>query len=199
MNILAHALLSNKDEEIIVGNIITDFIKGNKINGVSEGIQKGVVIHREIDRFSDNHIVVKEVWKTLNPEFGHYARVVSDIYFDYFLSQNWSHFSTYSIDEYTQFAYNALNTKKSELPRYIRRIINRIIAYDWFKQYQTVHGLGHVFRGLSRRAEFQNKFENASIYMQENQAYLNQKFLCFFPELQEHINRFIDEINNTDI
>ena len=59
MNYLAHAYLSFNNPEILTGNMISDFIKGNKKLNYISGIQKGIMLHRAIDEFTDNHPATK--------------------------------------------------------------------------------------------------------------------------------------------
>ncbi len=51
MNYLAHAYLSFHDPEVLVGNMISDFVKGKKQYDYPDGIQKGIRLHRIIDLF----------------------------------------------------------------------------------------------------------------------------------------------------
>ncbi|MDP2058213.1 MAG: DUF479 domain-containing protein, partial [Flavobacteriaceae bacterium] len=46
MNFLAHIYLSEGNEAISIGNFIADSVKGKGYTKYSEGIQKGIVIHR---------------------------------------------------------------------------------------------------------------------------------------------------------
>ncbi len=57
MNFLAHASLSGNDDEILIGNFIADAVKGNQIDRFSDGIKKGIMLHREIDSYTDHHPV----------------------------------------------------------------------------------------------------------------------------------------------
>lgn len=59
MNFLAHAFLSGDDPDVLFGNFVADSIKGNMLTNYSPEIQKGVVLHRAIDEFTDHHPVVR--------------------------------------------------------------------------------------------------------------------------------------------
>ena len=50
MNFLAHLYLSGEDEELMIGNFIADFIRNREVTNYSEGIQKGIFLHRKIKR-----------------------------------------------------------------------------------------------------------------------------------------------------
>jgi acyl carrier protein phosphodiesterase len=57
MNYLAHAYLSFKHEDILLGNLISDFVKGKKKFDYPLLIQKGITLHRNIDTF-----ILKNLW-----------------------------------------------------------------------------------------------------------------------------------------
>ncbi len=67
MNYLAHIYLSYDNDQVKIGNFIADFIKGNNFKKFPEAIQKGILLHRLIDSFTDAHPVVRKS-KTLNPQ-----------------------------------------------------------------------------------------------------------------------------------
>jgi acyl carrier protein phosphodiesterase len=51
MNYLAHAFLSYNEPMILVGNMISDFVKGRQKFGYAVSVQKGMMLHRAIDSF----------------------------------------------------------------------------------------------------------------------------------------------------
>ena len=55
MNFLAHIYLSGEDEGLTIGNFIADSIKGKKYLNFKKEIQKGILLHRSIDTFTDQH------------------------------------------------------------------------------------------------------------------------------------------------
>ena len=60
MNYLAHTFLSGDSDQVRIGNFIGDYVKGSDFNFYPEGIKKGIILHRHIDYFTDNHPVVQE-------------------------------------------------------------------------------------------------------------------------------------------
>ena len=55
MNYLGHLVLSGQDDEVLLGNFIADAIKGSSYKMYSTGVQKGILLHRKIDDFTDKH------------------------------------------------------------------------------------------------------------------------------------------------
>ena len=66
MNYLAHILLSGDNPEIIIGNFMADSIKGKQYKIYPEQVQIGVLLHRHIDTFTDNHHIVRQSTKRLH-------------------------------------------------------------------------------------------------------------------------------------
>jgi len=55
MNYLAHVFLSGDNEEIVIGNFIGDYVKGINFRKYSDSIKKGILLHRDIDVFTDRN------------------------------------------------------------------------------------------------------------------------------------------------
>ena len=55
MNFLAHIYLSGKSDLVKIGNFMADGVHGNKFLELHSEIQKGIVLHRFIDTFTDAH------------------------------------------------------------------------------------------------------------------------------------------------
>ena len=108
MNFLAHIYLSFDDKEITLGNFFADHIRGNKFKHLPDRIQKGILLHREIDTFTDSHPTVRQSSKRLHKNYSHYSRVIVDIYYDHFLAKNWSDYSDTPLEDYVEDFYDLL-------------------------------------------------------------------------------------------
>ena len=66
MNYLAHVYLSGSDKDLIIGNFIADHVKGKAYLDYPETIQKGILLHRKIDDFTDRHFCLKKMSLTIS-------------------------------------------------------------------------------------------------------------------------------------
>ena len=82
MNFLAHTFLSGDSDEILIGNFIADFIKGNQFEDYSATVIDGIFLHRKIDSYTDQHPTVRQSVQRLRPDYGKYSGVIVDIYYD---------------------------------------------------------------------------------------------------------------------
>nr|WP_305050385.1 hypothetical protein [Elizabethkingia bruuniana] len=62
MNLLAHSYLSFSDGQI-VGNMIADYVRNADREKLPVEVQKGIIIHREIDTYTDQHPVTHKAKK----------------------------------------------------------------------------------------------------------------------------------------
>lgn len=191
MNFLAHYLLSFRQEPIIIGNFIADFLKGNQHKLQPEGIKNGILVHHVIDNYSDNHPIVRSMWAKLHANFGHYGRVINDVYLDHFLSLRWQDYSDNQLSEDIKIFYNILLSNNDKFNLKISRNVDRIIKTDWFSKYQSMSDLNEVFKSLALRAKFKNNIENSVEVLIENHEEFDKCFNAFFPQLHEHIYYFM--------
>src|SRR5690554_279161 len=101
MNFLAHLYLSGNDEKLLTGNFIGDYVKGKNFLKYPGRIREGIILHRRIDTFTDNHDQFREVKKLFRSEFGLYSGVITDLVFDHMLASRWA---SYSEETLKQFA-----------------------------------------------------------------------------------------------
>ena len=108
MNFLAHLFLAGNDEGLIIGNFIADSIRGKETNNYPESIRRGIVLHRQIDHFTDTHPVVKRTVQRLRKSSEKYAPVVSDVIYDHFLAANWNQYSSIPLKQFANQSYHFL-------------------------------------------------------------------------------------------
>lgn len=102
MNFLAHIYLSGNNEMITIGNFMADGIRGETYKKYPVDIQKGILLHREIDTFTDAHPIVRQSTKRLHKNYGHYSGVIVDILYDHFLAKNWSAYSPVLLNSFVE-------------------------------------------------------------------------------------------------
>ena len=197
MNYLAHAFLSFGNEQLVVGNLIGDFVKGRKqLQNYPEAIQKGIVLHRHIDTFSDNHAILKQGIKVLKPTQQRYAPVVIDIFYDYFLAKNWSMFSERSLDEFAAETYAYLENNLDIMPLRISRTFEKMIEHNWLVGYQYEARIEYAFQRLSERIKHEHHLLRAINDLQKHKEQLNKDFILFFPDLIQSAKEKIINIEN---
>jgi acyl carrier protein phosphodiesterase len=100
MNFLAHIYLSGDNYLIKIGNFMADGIRGKQFKNYPQEVQKGIVLHRAIDTFTDAHPVFRQSTKKLHSRYHHYAGVIVDVFYDHFLAKNWANYSDENLADY---------------------------------------------------------------------------------------------------
>ena len=183
MNFLAHLYLSGNDDELMIGNFIGDHIKGKVINDLPERVKLGVLLHRKIDQFTDEHPIVRQTRIKLRPHFGKYSVVASDLFYDHFLAARWSDYSGLTLEEYASDFYKKIETFSEIIPERTKLMLNYMIPNNWLVTYSTVQGIGRVMHGMSKRASFYSGMEKGTEVLISDYEQYENEFRIFFPEL----------------
>jgi len=197
MNFLAHAYLSGNDPEILAGNFMGDFIKGRIPEELPEGIQNGILLHREIDFYTDHHAIVQESKEILRNEFRHYSAVVVDMFYDHLLAANWDTYGSVALQEFTQTLYATIEQYKKWWPDPFARMFRYMSTHDWLLQYQSVEGIGQALSGMARRTKFDSGMEKATEYLKSHYEIFDSHFRLFFPILLAHITDFRNQLTDS--
>lgn len=184
MNFLAHAYLSFGHERILVGNFAADFIKGKEIQKYDEDILVGILLHREIDSFTDSHPLVKAGQSYLRPRFRHYSTVITDVFFDYFLGKNWARYTDIPLELFVNQTYCTIDSHLDLLPVSFQRMFNYMKSQNWLLNYREVTGIQSALTGLSRRTTFESKMNEAPEVLLEKEAEFEVIFFAFFEDLE---------------
>jgi len=186
MNLLAHAYLSFNDPEILVGNMISDYVKGNKKFNYPERIQQGISLHRRIDQFTDEHLTNRELKLIFKPYYGLYASPIIDVIHDHFLANDKDIFpAEHELRSFSQKVYEGLSPFQELFPDKFARMYPYMEKQNWLLHYRDIEGIRSSMEGLRRRAKYLTEMDTAFRLFQENYKTLNAGFNDFFPQLEE--------------
>lgn len=183
MNFLAHAYLSFGNEELLVGNFIADKVKGKKYLEYPEGIQKGILLHRQIDYFTDNNQTVLKMVQIIAKNHGRYAPIINDIFMDHFLAIHWNIFHSQDLQNFVDNCLTVLIKFHTYLPPFIQNFIdfakktNRLVEYKSFEGIELT--LKQVGNKLLNKPNLELAIEDLKNHYQELEAY----FHSYFPQI----------------
>lgn len=195
MNYLAHIYLSGENTDIQIGNFMGDAVKGRKYENYALNLKKGILLHRQIDTFTDQHPIVRKSKQRLHPRYHHYKGVLIDIFYDHFLSKNWNDYSSIDLELYIQDFYKLLDAKKTFLPEKVQWIVPRLIESNWFGNYDTVEGMARVLNGMENRINFKAPLSKGTEDLIENYKEFENDFQEFFPLIQTFSKEKLEDLN----
>lgn len=183
MNFLAHIYLSFGDEAVTLGNFMADSIRGKQYQKYPEGIQKGILLHREIDTYTDAHPIAKQSSKRLHKNYSHYSRVIVDIYYDHFLAKNWAEYSQTPLPLFVDQFYGLLEENYEVLPENVQRMMPYMIADNWLVNYANLEGIARVLQGMNRRTQNRSRMNLAIDDLNTHYHDFEDEFRVFFTDV----------------
>jgi acyl carrier protein phosphodiesterase len=188
MNFLAHAYLSFGDPQVLVGNMIGDFVKGTLIlEKYPAGVQWGIRLHRAIDSFTDHHPATRTAGSFFRDHYGLYSSIFTDIAYDHFLANDSDHFPAGTLQRFAGETYQTLNRYPDWLPPRFRQMLYYMQSQDWLYGYRQTKGVQQAFNGIVRRARYINDATPAFRDFEEHYAALESLYRQFFPGLEAFI------------
>ena len=196
MNYLAHIYLSRDHELLTIGNFMADHIKGSKYKTYAVELQKGILLHRQIDSYTDNHPQVKISKRRLDERYGLYRGIIIDILYDHFLARNWSDYSEIPLKVYTQDFYKKLSLHHDVLPDKVKYMSKYLIAEDWLSSYAELAGIQKVLEGMNRRTGGKSDMNLAINDLEMHYKDFALDFKIFFNDLSDFSDQKMIEIND---
>lgn len=183
MNFLAHIYLSFDHPGISIGNFMADGLKRQRLEHFPTDFQKGVMLHRAIDEFTDQHPIFKKSCKRIFKVHGHYSRVIVDIFYDHFLALKWTNYHSVPLEVFAQDFYTLLDNYFEELPLKTQHLFPYMKKQNWLVAYKKIEGIDQILKGMQRRTKFSAKLDEASKDLIMYYTDFENDFDTFFKEL----------------
>ena len=195
MNYLAHIYLSGANEDIKVGNFIADFIYGSQYQNYSSNIQKGILLHRAIDTYTDAHPVFRQSKKKLFPLFRHYSSVIVDMFYDHFLAKNFDQYSSESLPDFASSFYQALERRHEILPQKVNQILPVMKQYNWLVSYQNIDDLRKILKQMNNKTKFKTQLEDSVALLIQHYNSFESEFSHFFSDIQKQHPKMLKSLD----
>lgn len=196
MNYLAHAYLSFGNKEILLGNMVSDFVKGRRQYDYPPSVHKGIILHRHIDSFTDEHPVTKEAKMLFKADYRLYSGAFMDVVYDHFLANDTGEFASNEVlMRFSQSTYKMLEAQQTLMPANFERMFFYMRTYNWLYGYRSRQGTIQSFGGLVRRSAFLIDATRAAQIFEKHYELLNDYYRQFWkalkPFVQQKFNEFI--------
>jgi acyl carrier protein phosphodiesterase len=186
MNHVAHCFLSFDDPDLLIGNFIGDFIKGRDWQQYPEGVQRGILLHRAIDDFTDRHPASDRSVERVRSFARRYSAPVTDVLYDHLLIRAWEKYSQQDFDAFAEQSYQDLQRNAEWMPALLRERFPRMLAADFIRGYRSEAGMRLVMDRFSRRLPLQIDVPALMDHFFEQLPEFEADFDDFFPHLLAH-------------
>ena len=183
MNHLAHAFLAGADDEVLLGGLLGDFWRGAPDPHWPAAIRAGVVLHRKIDVYTDNHAEVASARALFVPPLRRYAGILLDVYFDHVLAANWAQHAREPLGGLSERVGRLLQDNRHWLPPRLNRFADYFQDARLFGSYAEREMIERVLAGIGGRLKHDNPLASAGSALWQREAELKPVYARFFPEL----------------
>lgn len=187
MNYLAHLYLAEDSDADMVGNLMGDFVKGRPEHlDYSPPIRRGILLHRAVDSFTDQHPVFRRSRARLDKPFRRFGGIIIDLAYDHFLANAWSAFSPEPLEQFASRAYRALDRHHDHLPEPLQRMAAAMQQQDWLCGYRRLTVIERSLAGIGQRFSRPTPLAEAGDELQRHYPALERDFHAFMPALIDY-------------
>jgi len=187
MNYLGHLFLSGNEEKIVVGNFIGDYVKGKNVYTFPDKIRDGILLHRQIDTFTDNHPKVSEAKKLFRTDYGLYSGIIVDFLYDHFLARNWNGYSDLTLRTFSKQIHAILLSHFKVLPGRVQGFLPFLIQNRRLESYASVDGIIQSIRIMSNYTSLPDKTDITEQILLDQYDFLATNFWYFMNDMIEFV------------
>lgn len=195
VNYLVHFLLAGDDDELRLGNVLGDIVKGRvdrfEHPGLTERLRTGIQLHRTIDAFSDRHPAVHRSKRILSAEYGRLSGVIVDVFYDHVLARRWAEHHEQPLRDYARGVYRTLEGNLHRLPVRVHSLVTSMTRGDWLRGYASQHGIARALQGIAARRPVAAEIGTAGRLLADHFDRFSDDFDEFLPELRVHCGDFL--------
>lgn len=159
---------------------MADGIRGNDYLKFPEDVKKGILLHRQIDTFTDSHPIYRQSKHRLHQKYGHYSGVIMDILYDHFLAKNWNEYSNEILEVYAESFYKLLQNNFKILTPKTQNLLPYMIDQNWLVSYATIVGIEKILFQMDYRTKHRAHMQEAIVELKEFYLEFENEFSLFF-------------------
>lgn len=187
VNLLAHFYLANLTATSAAGQLLGDLVKGPLDGTFGPSIERGIMLHRAIDSFTDTHPTTVDLRRRFAPPLRRYAGILIDIGFDHCLARQWIDYSDVELSQFAeQIAARAYRDWPPQAPQPApqQAALTQVLI-----NYKHPAGLQRALDSVDRRLTRTSPVASALPALMAEYPALERGFEHFFPALCAHIQQ----------
>ncbi len=145
---------------------------------------RGILLHRQIDVFTDAHPAFAAARERLDPAFRRYAGILLDLFFDHFLAQSFGQLTGRNLGVFAGVTYGNLRAHWHMLPRSLQRFARYQERHNLLTNYADEACLSMVLEAVSGRFKRTNPLADGLGQLQKHRGSLEADFLLLFDDLK---------------
>jgi acyl carrier protein phosphodiesterase len=183
VNFLAHLQLAGADENLRMGAILGDFVRGQAaLEAFTPDVQTGILLHRHIDSYTDALPQTAALRAWFPGDFRRYAGIIIDLGMDHELARNWGRWSKQTLEAFDGAVREMLDRRADEVPAELWRFMDYADRRGLFAAYRDRAEILHSLRGIGRRLSRPNPLHRVDEIWNPFELRLR---LCFQPMFEK--------------
>jgi acyl carrier protein phosphodiesterase len=198
MNFLAHLCLANGDSGLMLGGLFGDFVRGRRaLRNFPEPVRQGIVLHRYIDKCTDQSAVFKKLRPRFPREFRRYAGIIIDLAFDHELAVNWWRYMPGSLERFDLEVRDLLGDNAELVPEKLTNFMRYADRHSLFTAYREKDVILYALAGVGTRLSRPNPLHRVAEIWPELAPEFKPAFREFFPQIQSTVFDWRERMSTT--
>jgi acyl carrier protein phosphodiesterase len=192
MNFLAHLYLAGDDEELMLGALLGDFVRGrDRLKSYEPSLRRGILLHRHIDSHIDTLPAFDSLRSFFQPPFRRYSGIIIDLGLDHELAKHWTEFSPISLDRFDAQVRTLLERNSELVPQGLDRFMAYADRRGLFSAYADSGEILHSLTGVGKRLSRPNPLHRVAEVWDGFEPVLAAKFKPLFDDVQSEVTRWL--------
>jgi len=193
MNFLGHLVLAGTDENLSLGAMLGDFVRGRvALQAFPAPVQKGILLHRHIDAFTDSRPEVAALRSWFPADFRRYAGIIIDLGFDHLLARDWdARVTSWTLEENDIVMRGVLARHEELIPPGLWRFMEYADRRGLLAAYRDKSEVLHSLRGVGKRLSRPNPLHRAHEIWDPFEMRLRGCFDTVFSAVEADVNRWL--------
>lgn len=183
MNFLAHFHLAHMTHTSRLGSFLGDFTKGSQWASLPPPIQLGILLHRSIDSFTDQHPEIIRAKSLLSSPRRRFAGIIIDVAFDHYLARDWHQFANQPLPLFAEYTYQLLNHQLQFMPVNAQHTFERMSQHNWLVSYRDPATIHRAIDAIANRLSRHTPLHDAGEEFDQHYRELERLFHRFYPQL----------------
>ena len=191
MNHLAHLALAARDDELMVGGFLGDFVKGPMRGERSDAIELGIRLHRAIDAETARDADIRRSVERFGPALRRVAPIFVDILGDHLLATSFGAFHAEQLTRFSRRAYAVLHDHHASLTAEAGQLRDRLEQFDGLAAYAELDIVERGFARVAQRLQRSACTQDAIATLHQTLPQLRADFDAYYPRLQMFVGDWL--------
>jgi len=198
VNFLAHLVLAGADEDLRMGAMLGDFVRGRSaLQAFAPPVQRGILLHRRIDAYTDALPEIAALRAWFPDGFRRYGGIIIDLGIDHELARNWGRWSRQTLEAFDGGVREMLDRRAGEVPPELSRFMDYADRRGLFAGYRDQAEILHSLRGIGRRLSRPNPLHRVEEIWDPFELRLRRCFQPVFGKVQSDVAAWLKSKSTT--